>query len=299
MIKSFKLFEELKRKAPPGIDINQVFGDKTNDFTPSEIKILQDDDFEVNKNVAINKEENYFEFEIIKTANEDFCFYQLIIKNKDGGVIHDKKFKIDEWGNQRERDFLDYIIDICAVVKNNFIKNLHKDIDPYGEEDWEGGELKPDKRMPFDFLGAYQPEPLNVLNRRVGVNAVDDLIRRRREAELEIVNRGVDDIARREEIRRREAGGGNRVEVVNPVDPDFDADAYIAGREERDRRRRQREANDRAFIYPQNERPANARRVVKKPFFKKIKDFLIDSDIEHNDRHYARAHRGEPEQGGA
>ena len=139
MLTSFKLFEELKRKSPKGFIVD--FEKDDNGFTKDETYILQQDEFEINDNVATNVED-VCSFEITKIYSDELITYQLIIKDEDGNVLHNKKFKIDQYNNTGRVNLLNTILNVCAFTRDKIINDRHKDIDPYSEEKWDDEEKK-------------------------------------------------------------------------------------------------------------------------------------------------------------
>ena len=109
--------------------------------------MLEDEDFEVKDNIAINKEK-LCTFEIEKSAPDEFSIiYAVSIKDKDGNVTKSRKFKSDLY---HRLEILDTILNICAKYNEDLIANAHKDIDPYNEEDWDEKEVKKSKTPNFD-----------------------------------------------------------------------------------------------------------------------------------------------------
>jgi len=139
MIKSFKLFEELKREVPMDYDISDTF----NPFDPAKVKFkeyeiepLAEEDFIVDGNIATCVE-NQITYQIEKSAPDEFSIiYELKIKDNKGNVLKSRKFKTNLMANNVDY-CLDVILNICAAYNRDNYKHIHQDIDPYGEETWK------------------------------------------------------------------------------------------------------------------------------------------------------------------
>ena len=134
MLTKFKIFEELKRKSPKDFELDVL--DNSTNFTKSEIILLKKDDFEINDNVATN-DETYCSFKIKKNRiNNDSIEYEITIKKDDKVLVHNR-FKRDTYQNT---NFLDFLLNVCAKYHENLVRDAHKDLDPYDEEDWSNKE---------------------------------------------------------------------------------------------------------------------------------------------------------------
>ncbi len=167
MIKSFKLFEELKRKVPADFSVD--FTPETEDFAKFESDFLLKDDFVIDKNVAVCKEK-LCSFEIKKINEDDLIIYELTIKDKDGVVKNEKKFRAHQYIPKERINLLDTILNVCAFIKDKVTREIHADVDPYGEEVWDGPEeIKKPERDPIE--AAYGEEDWDPDNVDVGVRA--------------------------------------------------------------------------------------------------------------------------------
>jgi len=144
MIKKFKLFEEIKRKAPRGFEIGKAFEpfdpEKFKNFGPKATALLQRDDFVVNGNIA-TCEEKFCTFEIEKSFPDEFTiFYELRILDKDGVITKRRKWRTETTNHLKA---LDNILNLCAKYHEDLMREKMKDIDPYGEENWEEDKPSP------------------------------------------------------------------------------------------------------------------------------------------------------------
>jgi len=255
MIKSFKLFEELKRKAPANFEIGDTFmpfdPEKGKSFGLAEKKLLEDEGF-----VIINKsatcEDTYCDFEIIKTCPDEFSeIYELIIKDKQGNTTHSRKFKSDIYNRTK---YLDVILNICARYHEDLERKVHADVDPYGEEVWDTPEkVKKPERDPVE--AAYGEEDWDV---------EDDMV---------------------EPIPAPDVRDAGRARMAHRHIPPADVIAMLQRDQERRVREfeRGREANIEA-LHRRNFEEEQARRhnpppekPKKKGFYKTIEDFLKKS----------------------
>lgn len=137
MIKDFKIFEEIKRKAPEGFHIGNTFDERVagpNNFTIQEKRLLESDDFIVNDNVA-KCDDDVCNFEIRKEIPDEYSIiYELIITDKNNEKLASRKFKSDILN---KTDYIDAILNICAAYRVELISKAHSDIDPYNEENWD------------------------------------------------------------------------------------------------------------------------------------------------------------------
>jgi hypothetical protein len=135
MIKSFKLFEEIRREVPAEFlgNIFKPFNPNKVQFVDVEISLLENEDFVVNRNIA-KCEEKYAIYQIKKICPDDnTIIYELIITNKKNNKHVVKKFKASLI---TARDTLDAVLNICAAYNQEICGKIHSDIDPYGEELW-------------------------------------------------------------------------------------------------------------------------------------------------------------------
>jgi len=139
--------EELKRKLTPDRlkkqqeDERREIAEKRplDLFTEEEMKILKDDDFEIDKNEKEAKNvEKYATFIIKKgnSLNENEVIYSLTaVDNRDGKTIYERRIPVTK--RNQHKDTLDFLIDRCSYILMNMKKEAMRSIDPYGEEDWE------------------------------------------------------------------------------------------------------------------------------------------------------------------
>lgn len=250
MIKSFKLFEELKRKVPADFSVD--FTPETEDFAKFESDFLLKDDFVIDKNVAVCKEK-LCSFEIKKINEDDLIIYELTIKDKDGVVKNEKKFRAHQYIPKERINLLDTILNVCAFIKDKVTREIHTDVDPYGEEVWDGPEeIKKPERDPIE--AAYGEEDWDIeddmIEEPVPPNIRDDA--RARMAHRHIPPADILAILQRDQQRRdREFERGREANIE---------------RHAADMRRRDEER-----------RAADAAKPKKKGFYKTIEDFLKKS----------------------
>lgn len=189
MIKSFRLYEELKRKVPDSFTVSDNFFDEFDAnkpviFPKSEKSLLVKDDFTIDGNVATCVEK-HCTFEIIRTVPEEYVvIFELIVKEDDN--VKSKKFKCDVY---HAVEFLNTILNICSKYLDNLKRKLHKDIDPFNEENWDEEEPRylPKKieirRSDMEQIGKEQLREMERMQKRFADASTAARIRKRRDSD--------------------------------------------------------------------------------------------------------------------